>query len=54
MQDLTPFACTGLIITKVNTNTLKLENQFTRMFTDNFEYKYQMKGTESYVLKKKN
>ncbi len=46
---------TGLMITKLDEATLELENRFTRVFTDtsnNFDHRYEMKGTEFYHLSK--
>jgi len=42
----------GLMITKLDRTNLELVNEFTRKYTDNFEYDYEMKGTEIYQLKK--
>ena len=42
----------GLMITKLDEEELELVNKFTRIFTDNFEYKHEMEGSEFYFLTK--
>ncbi len=51
-RDKDSISDSGLVITKLDETTLELYNEFTRKYTDNFEYNYEMKGTEVYILNK--
>lgn len=45
----------GLVITNLDETKLELENKFSRVFKDyskNYEIRYEMKGSEFYLLKK--
>lgn len=51
-RDKNSISDSGLMITKLDKTKMELVNEFTRKYTDNFEYKYEMKGTEIYLLTK--
>nr|WP_320166017.1 hypothetical protein [uncultured Methylophaga sp.] len=51
-RDKNSISDSGLVITKLDDQKLELVNEFTRKYTDNFDYNYEMKGTETYSLNK--
>lgn len=51
-RDKNSISDSGLVITKLDDEKLEIVNEFTRKYTDNFDYKYEMKGTEIYSLSK--